>query len=127
MRISDWSSDVCSSDLQPRSLTAFWVSGVSSPGAHPMKTLAAQATTLPDLQTLLGYDAQGLTKGVFDLLPVGIYVCDSEGRVVDYNRAAAELWGQSPERGSPAVRFCGSYRLYALDGDRKSTRLNSSH
>src|SRR3546814_7326465 len=32
---------------QPRSLTAFRVSGVSSPGAHPMKTLAAQAPTLP--------------------------------------------------------------------------------
>src|SRR3546814_2409066 len=53
---------------------------------------------------------------MFDLLPVGIYVCDSDGRVVDYNRAAAELWGHAPERGSPAVRFCGSYGLYALDG-----------
>src|SRR3546814_16831503 len=81
-----------------------------------MKTLAAQATTLPDLQTLLGDGAQGLTQGVFDLLPVGVYVCDSEGRVVDYNRAAADLWGHAPERGSPAVRFCGSYRLYTLDG-----------
>src|SRR3546814_16162572 len=80
------------------------------------KTLAAQATTLPDLQTLLGDGAQGLTQGVFDLLPVGVYVCDSEGRVVDYNRAAADLWGHAPERGSPAVRFCGSYRLYTLDG-----------
>src|SRR3546814_11633470 len=81
-----------------------------------MKTLAAQAPTLPALQTLLGDDAQGLTQGAFDLLPVGVYVCDSEGRVVDYNRAAADLWGHAPERGSPAVRFCGSYRLYTLDG-----------
>src|SRR3546814_11923971 len=74
---------------QPRFLTAFRVSGVSSPGAHPMKTLAAQATTLPELQTLLGDGAQGLPPGVFDLLPVGVYVCDSEGTVVEYTRAAA--------------------------------------
>src|SRR3546814_20090896 len=81
-----------------------------------MKTLAAQATTLPDLQTLLGDGAQGLTQGVFDLLPVGVYVCDSAGRVVASNRAAADLWGHAPARGSPAARFCGSSLLYTLEG-----------
>jgi len=33
------------------------------------------------------------------------------------NRAAAELWGCSPKTGDPAVRFCGSYRLYRTNGD----------
>src|SRR3546814_2388394 len=60
MRISDWSSDVCSSDL---------------------------------------------------------YICDRDGRVVDYNKAAAELWGRAPERSDPGVRFCGSHRLLSLRGE----------
>ena len=52
-----------------------------------------------------------------DLLPVGVYVCDQAGLIVRYNRAAAELWGCSPRLGDPAVRYCGSYRLYGLNGD----------
>ena len=51
-----------------------------------------------------------------DLLPVGVYVCDQDGLIVRYNRAAAELWGCSPEIGDPTVRFCGSYRLYGVKG-----------
>jgi PAS domain-containing protein len=49
-------------------------------------------------------------------LPVGVYVCDQDGLIVRSNRAAAELWGRSPEIGDPAVRFCGSYRLYGVNG-----------
>jgi PAS domain S-box-containing protein len=57
-----------------------------------------------------------LPDRLLDLLPVGVYVCDRSGRVVRYNRAAAELWGTSPKIGDPTVRYCGSYRLYGLDG-----------
>src|SRR3546814_13527431 len=87
---------------QPRSLTAFRVSGVSSPGAHPMKTLAAQAPTLPALQTLLGDDAQGLTQGAFDLLPVGVSVCDSEGRSEE-RRVGTERVRTCRARGCPLL------------------------
>jgi len=58
-----------------------------------------------------------LPDRLLDLLPVGVYVCDQAGLIVRYNRAAAELWGCSPEIGDPSVRFCGSYRLYGLNGD----------
>jgi PAS domain S-box-containing protein len=51
------------------------------------------------------------------LLPVGVYVCDQAGLIIRYNRAAAELWGCSPRLGDPSVRYCGSYRLYGLDGN----------
>jgi PAS domain-containing protein len=57
---------------------------------------------------------------LLDLLPVGVYVCDWAGFVVRYNRAAAELWGCFPKIGDPTVRYCGSYRLYRLDGDHVS-------
>src|SRR5215470_15122753 len=54
---------------------------------------------------------------LFDLLPVAIYVCDLDGLILYYNRRAAELWGRSPQIDDPSDRFCGSYRMYRLDGD----------
>jgi PAS domain S-box-containing protein len=59
-----------------------------------------------------------ISDHLLDLLPVGVYVCDRAGLIVRYNRAAAELWGCSPKIGDPTVRFCGSFRLYSLAGDR---------
>jgi PAS domain-containing protein len=53
---------------------------------------------------------------LFDLLPVAIYVCDSSGLMIYYNSHAAELWGRSPSLNDPSDRFCGSYRMYHLDG-----------
>jgi hypothetical protein len=54
---------------------------------------------------------------LLDLLPIGVYVCDRAGLIVRYNRAAEELWGCSPKVGDPTIRFCGSYRLFGLNGD----------
>ena len=55
---------------------------------------------------------------LFDLLPVAIYVCDPSGLIIYYNSHAAELWGRSPSLNDPTDRFCGSYRMYHLDGGR---------
>jgi PAS domain S-box-containing protein len=38
-------------------------------------------------------------KGLLDSLPVGVYTCDRDGLLVQYNRKAAELWGRSPANG----------------------------
>ena len=69
------------------------------------------------MQALLDERVLGLSDRLLDLLPVGVYVCDQAGLVVRYNRAAAELWGCTPQIGDPAVRYCGSYRLYGLNGN----------
>jgi two-component sensor histidine kinase/PAS domain-containing protein len=53
---------------------------------------------------------------LFDLLPVAIYVCDADGLIIHYNNHAATLWGRSPKLNDPTDRFCGSYRMYHLDG-----------
>ena len=53
---------------------------------------------------------------LFDLLPVALYVCDRDGLILQYNRRAAELWGRSPKIEDPADRYCGSYRMYRVDG-----------
>jgi two-component sensor histidine kinase/PAS domain-containing protein len=53
---------------------------------------------------------------LFDLLPVAIYVCDPSGLIIYYNSHAAKLWDRSPSLNDPTDRFCGSYRMYHLDG-----------
>ena len=58
-----------------------------------------------------------IADSIFDLIPAAVYVCDRNGVIVKYNRRAAELWGRTPKLGDPAERFCGSYRLYRLNGD----------
>lgn len=52
---------------------------------------------------------------LLESLPIGIYVCDANGRIIRYNRAAAELWGRKPRSGEPEECFCGSCRLLGLD------------
>jgi PAS domain-containing protein len=58
----------------------------------------------------------GMPSSLLDLLPIGICVCDGEGKIVRYNKAAARLWGRAPRLDKVADRFCGSHRLYRLDG-----------
>jgi PAS domain S-box-containing protein len=52
---------------------------------------------------------------LFKNLPVGVYVCDRNGEIIRYNRAAVELWGREPRLQKPAEQFCGSYRLLGID------------
>jgi two-component sensor histidine kinase/PAS domain-containing protein len=59
---------------------------------------------------------QPIVGQLFDLLPVAIYLCDSRGLIIYYNSHAAQLWGRSPSLNDPTDRFCGSYRMYHLDG-----------
>jgi PAS domain S-box-containing protein len=51
---------------------------------------------------------------LIDALPAAIYVIDHEGRITYFNEAAAALWGCRPKLGSD--QWCGSWRLYCLDG-----------
>ncbi len=56
-------------------------------------------------------------SALFDLLPVALYVCDPDGLILYYNETAAQLWGRALRLMDPADRFCGSYRMWHLDGD----------
>ena len=55
-------------------------------------------------------------RRLVEVMPVAVYVCDTAGMIQNYNRRAVELWGQEPELGDPAQRYCGSFRLYSPDG-----------
>jgi len=57
-----------------------------------------------------------LDQAIFDALPLGVFACDVEGRILRVNRRAIELWGRAPRLKDPVQRFCGSYRVESLDG-----------
>src|SRR3546814_1032722 len=102
MRISDWSSDVCSSDL------------IARPGATTSAVLRALAITLP-----FSVGAE-LVEALFFLCNVG-----KQERPFDKLRAnGVEI--QPLARISRAAAAIES-RLGNVSVDRKSTRLNSSH
>src|SRR5262249_19221358 len=50
---------------------------------------------------------------LLEALPVAVYMTDAEGRITFFNRAATELWGQTP---APDARWSGAWHLYGLDG-----------
>lgn len=54
--------------------------------------------------------------GLLDRLPVGVYLCDLQGSLVQYNQRAAALWGLEPEIGSRGPRFCGAWKAFWPNG-----------
>jgi PAS domain S-box-containing protein len=57
-----------------------------------------------------------VSEDLLRILPVAVYVCDAEGRILRFNPKAAELWGREPAIGERDERFCGSHRLFWPDG-----------
>ncbi len=53
---------------------------------------------------------------LLESLPAGAYTCDAEGLITYYNQRAIDLWGRAPQLNDPADRFCGSFKLFAVDG-----------
>jgi signal transduction histidine kinase/CheY-like chemotaxis protein len=57
-----------------------------------------------------------ISTDLIELLPASVYVCDARGAITSYNRRAAEVWGRNPKLGDSESKFCGSHKLYRLDG-----------
>jgi PAS domain S-box-containing protein len=55
-------------------------------------------------------------RRLVELMPVAVYVCDTEGIIQSFNKRAVELWGREPKLGDPAQRYCASLRLYSPEG-----------
>jgi two-component system CheB/CheR fusion protein len=54
---------------------------------------------------------------LLETLPVGVYICDADGYLVQYNRRAAELWGLSPDIDKREARYCGAHRAFTPTGE----------
>src|SRR3546814_10878493 len=119
MRISDWSSDVCSSDLGRLLTGVYWRLRFTGAGQWPA------GSTGEDMQTDETYVRQGLKRVDGWLFPYS----------VDFIRSLAALQrdtGIAGSVGEIGVHHGKLFILLALarqagEGDRKSTRLNSSH
>jgi chemotaxis methyl-accepting protein methylase/signal transduction histidine kinase len=55
-------------------------------------------------------------RALFNLGPVGVYSCDMNGRVTEFNRCAVGLWGRTPKTGDKGDKFCGAFKLRTPDG-----------
>src|SRR3546814_6617539 len=123
MRISDWSSDVCSSDLATNK-----VDGWEDNSAGGDKIFAGEG------DNLVAGDAQAIADGVAKAFG------DNEARDGAFNDAGNDtifgaLWGSDTLSGGAQAK-AGTFALADQDNhagsddegqDRKSTRLNSSH
>jgi diguanylate cyclase (GGDEF)-like protein len=55
-------------------------------------------------------------RHLLEKLPAGAYTCDSAGLITWFNPPAQQLWGRAPKLNDPLDRYCGSFKLHALDG-----------
>src|SRR3546814_7181672 len=122
MRISDWSSDVCSSDLSPHEAGRYSLATDCVPGGKTMAdnkpTTSGRAVIYARVSTPAQFEHGCSIPGQInraqeycdrhDLSVVRIFSDGQSGRT-DERRAFQEM-----ER-------------FVLDPDRKSTRLNSNH
>src|SRR3546814_3674688 len=115
MRISDWSSDVCSSDLAPKGLLDSLGGGASIDGTGiariGRRSIAGEAL----LRQLLAYDDAGAVAQL--------------GGQVAHNGREGLRGGEGPRDLAPHFREglrLARFRKADIQ-DRKSTRLNSSH
>jgi PAS domain S-box-containing protein len=53
-------------------------------------------------------------RQMLESLPIAIYTCDAQGYIIEFNQAAADLWGRHPEIGKDV--WCGSWKIYNTDG-----------
>jgi PAS domain S-box-containing protein len=57
------------------------------------------------------------SDGILDLLPVATVITDAHGKILQYNRAAVEIWGRSPEPGQTHQEFTAGARYFDLSGN----------
>ena len=49
-------------------------------------------------------------------MPAAAYTCDADGLITYFNERAVQLWGREPNLNDPVDRFCGSFKLFSIDG-----------
>src|SRR3546814_10834540 len=114
MRISDWSSDVCSSDL---SRGFQWPAKLPARHDAPVIQYAdTQSRQEIDRNRIVDQKSSGEQEGQSTQKPVALL--DQQRDSQTGEAVENHLEGQAPRVGS---------ELFRMPEDRKSTRLNSSH
>ncbi|MGQ0539155.1 MAG: PAS domain S-box protein, partial [Gemmatimonadaceae bacterium] len=69
-----------------------------------------------------GADSNGISQSelefqrLLEALPAGAYTCDPGGLITYFNARAVNVWGRAPKLRDDADRWCGSFKLFAIDG-----------
>jgi PAS domain S-box-containing protein len=57
-------------------------------------------------------------RQLIGLVPVALYTCEApSGRITFFNQHAVAIWGRTPEYDDTQEKFCGSYKLWDLEGN----------
>lgn len=56
----------------------------------------------------------GPYRQLIENLQAAVYTCDIDGHILQYNKAAVELWGRTPIPGKDL--WCGSLKVFNVDG-----------
>jgi PAS domain-containing protein len=99
--------------------------------AHDLVDAVADVLKWPEALTARGrYDMDDAPKerirtalqkmltngGLLNSLPIGVYCCEPDGTICNFNLRAAALWGRMPRIGETDERFCGAHKLFLPDG-----------
>ncbi|MDB6113854.1 MAG: sensor histidine kinase protein, partial [Lacunisphaera sp.] len=55
-------------------------------------------------------------RTLMEAVPIAVLDCDREGLIEYFNPQAVALWGRVPQLHDPRDRYCGSFRMYSVDG-----------
>lgn len=65
------------------------------------------------------------SSDILELIPVAVCICDLQGRIVQYNRRAAEIWGRVPNLGETHENFTRDAKFFSAEGQLlPESRLN---
>src|SRR3546814_7088265 len=126
MRISDWSSDVCSSDLASGQVK-IKVTAVDAGGRSRQQIFDLDVTAVADMPTLSLVSSTGNTLEHAGGIAISLEatLADTDGsEVIDTITISNVPAGISFNQG---VNLVGGVWQFEAQRDRKSTRLNSSH
>src|SRR3546814_3030088 len=124
MRISDWSSDVCSSDLQLASdgilrdpVLSVWRSGSGEQADHIFATMNGTADDDRTYPFLMASEAR--YRKLMHFMPIALWQVDASGM--------GKLYADLKSKGVADFERYLEDHPNIVELDRKSTRLNSSH
>jgi PAS domain S-box-containing protein len=78
-----------------------------------MQALSTQAAGA--LFAASGAAALQVSPEFLEALPVAIYACGADGRLLWFNSRASKLWGRNPIVGDPSELLCGSCQVFLDD------------
>lgn len=83
---------------------------------HRMRDLEIERRRTPAFSLSLD-QALHASDEILELLPVATCICDLDGRILQYNRRAVELWGRAPQPGQTHDEFTAASRFYGPSGE----------